>query len=204
MKDEVPPSPSTRTIVYFILHISSFILFLSSCAKQVEPRILADFNSGQQPNNVGGSYGPFMPNAEDPAQYCRVQYSLEQRSGDTGYALRLDYDIEDTKPAFNGFWMKLQNLDASAFNTLSLRVNGDRSGCTSRVMLELKNAREKSGVMVKDISSTPREYRIALSEFKDLTTLNGLTEFVIIFDDINATRKIGTLYVDDIMLMAAP
>lgn len=181
-------------------------LLAASCARTAPPPpptppvlVLADFNTGRAPNNVGGCYGAWMRDEEDPAQFCR----LSGISRDSGYVLRLDYDVEDSKPAFNGFWMKLQNLDASSYDDLVLSLGGDNeAGFTSLVKLELKSPLKTGSFKISGISPSMREFRVPLRHFQGLDTaaLSGLTEFGIVFADIEATRKTGTLYLDNIRL----
>jgi hypothetical protein len=65
-----------------------------------------------------------------------------------GYAIQMDYDVESPNPAYNGFWMKLNALDATSYNALMFYVKGDpQVGFSQRVKIELK-----------DSSNTPSPY----------------------------------------------
>lgn len=183
-------------------------LLTAACARTAAPPptppvlVLADFNTGRAPNNVGGCYGAWMRDEEDPAQFCRISGI----SRDSGFVLRLDYDVEDSKPAFNGFWMKLQNLDATPYDDLVLSLGGDdEAGFTSLVKLELKSPLKTGSCKITGIGPQMREFRVPLKQFLGLDTaaLSGLTEFGIVFADIEATRKTGTLYLDNIRLERA-
>ena len=183
---------------------------LMACGQSAPPTsapnllVLADFNSGTMPNNVGGPYGPFVPNEENPGVLCRVGYSTEHRRGLDGYALKLEYDVEDSQPAFSGFWMKLQNLDASAYDRVSIALKGDIAGGlpnhATRLKLELKSPTEAGQALVEGITSDWKVFTVPISEFKGLSDRSFLTEFVIVFDDRTVDRKTGIIYVEDIVL----
>ncbi|RMH56298.1 MAG: hypothetical protein D6679_09420 [Candidatus Hydrogenedentota bacterium] len=163
--------------------------------------VLADFDSARPPANIGGAYSVWMVDAEDTAQWCALGYSSDYASGGKGYALRLDYDVDDVKPAYNGFWLKLQNLDASEYDALSMKLAGDPRGCTKKIIVELKNPFQTGKYTVVGIDTYVREFRIPLGKFKGLTDFRSLTEMTIVFSDIGVTAKTGTLYVDDIRLL---
>lgn len=163
--------------------------------------LIDDFNSGQKPNALGGDYGAWNKDEADPTQKCVNSYDKINAYGGVGYGLRLDYDVDSPNPAYNGFWMKLQGLDASLYQELVFYVKGDaEKGNTPRIKLELKNSHEVGKYLLTGITPEWQQIRIPLTDFAGLTERNGMTEFVIVFDDLNSNPKVGTIYIDEITL----
>ncbi len=166
---------------------------------QAAPLAVADFDSGSKPNNLGGDFGSWDKDPNDQTQGCQISFDSTVKHGDAGYALKVDYDVESPNPAYNGFWMKLNNLDASQYKTMSFFVKGDsEKGFTSQFKIELKNKNEVGKYMVTGVTDQWQKISIPLDKFRGLNDRTGLTEFVVVFDDINATEKYGAIYIDDV------
>ena len=164
--------------------------------------VIADFNSGAKPNNIGGDFGCWIKDPNDPQQGCIESFDRADRFGNAGYALRMIYSVGSNKPAFGGLWMRLQNLDASKFDGLAFRVRGDaRMGYTSVFKVELKDALDQSShYYVRGISDRWQDIQIPLHDFQGMANLRRLKEFVIVFEDTSATAKKGVMYIDDVRL----
>ena len=165
-----------------------------------EVLVLADFNTGEKPNNLGGNFGAWNKDPSDPTQWCKESFDNATRHGDKGFAMKLNYSVDSPNPAYNGLWMMLPNLDASKYDTLSLWVKGDpQAGYTTVFKIEIKNAGKQVGrYYVSNVTDQWQQIIIPLSEFKGLVDRSSLTEFVIVFEDRMATSKKGIIYVDDI------
>lgn len=165
-----------------------------------EEIIVANFNSGEKPNNLGGNFGAWNKDPSDMTQWCKEVFDNVSRRGDTGFAMKLDYSVDSPNPAYNGFWMMLPNFDATKYDALNLWIKGDpKAGYTTVFKIELKNAARQVGrYYVSNVSDQWQEISIPLSEFKGLIDKSTLTEFVIVFEDRMASNKKGVLYVDDI------
>jgi len=158
-----------------------------------------DFNRGEKPNALGGDYGAWNKDESDPTQKCVNSYDKANAYGGVGYALRLDYDVDSPNPAYNGFWMKLQNANLTGYKNLVLYVKGDPTrGYTTQIKLELKNGKEVGKYTLKSITDQWQGFSIPLKDFVGLTDLSALTEFVVVFDDLTSTKKVGTIYLDEI------
>ena len=168
--------------------------------KAVEALVLADFDTGEKPNNVGGNFGSWNRDPSDLTQWCKEGFDNLTRHGEKGFAMRLNYSVDSPNPAYNGFWMMLPNLDASKYDTLNLWVKGDaQAGYTTVFKIEIKNAAKQVGrYYVSNVTDQWQQISIPLSEFKGLVDRATLTEFVIVFEDRMATNKKGTVYIDDI------
>lgn len=175
---------------------------VSEAPKPSEILMLADFDSGEKPNNVGGNFGAWNKDPSDQTQWCREGFDNVTRHGDKGFAMKLDYSVDSPNPAYNGFWMMLPNIDGSKYDILNMWVKGDSQvGYTTVFKIELKNAARQVGrYYVSNVSDQWQEVSIPLSDFKSLIDKTNLTEFVIVFEDRMATNKKGVIFVDDISL----
>lgn len=162
--------------------------------------MVADFNSGQKPNNIGGDFGAWIKDPNDPAQGCIESFDAKDRFGNKGYSLRLIYSVASKNPAFGGLWMRLQNLDATKFSAVAFRVRGDAGmGYTKTFKVELKDALDQSShTYVNNVTDQWQDVVIPLSQFEGMANARKLKEFVITFEDTTATAKQGVIYIDDI------
>ena len=162
--------------------------------------LVADFNTGEKPNNIGGDFGAWSKDPTDFSQGCSESFDSVNRYGSTGFSMKLDYSVDSKNPAYNGFWMFLQNFDASKYDNLALRVKGDgKIGYTTVFKVELKNASKQVGrYYVTNVTDAWQDIVIPLKDFKGITDLSNLSEFVIVFEDRIASNKKGVIYIDDI------
>lgn len=177
-----------------------FILCVSITAAYAGNLTVADFNSGGKPNNLGGDFGSWDKDPNDTTQKCTNHFDANNRYGDEGYALAIEYDVDSPNPAYNGFWMKLEDSDASRYEKLTFWIKGDAAaGFTNQIKLELKNESNEVGkYMVRDITPSWKEVVIPLSDFRGLKDKTKMKELVVVFDDDNSTQKVGKIYIDDI------
>jgi len=166
--------------------------------------VVADFDTGDKPNNIGGDFGSWDKDPNDETQFSNMSFEPDDMFADpTGYSVRLDYDVNSPNPAYNGFWMKLNSLDATSYNTLNFGLKGDAvKGYTKRVKIELKDANGSSPYIVSGITDEWQQFAIPFEKFRRIQDWSALTEFVLVFDDINSVPKEGTLYFDHVVLTA--
>jgi len=162
--------------------------------------LIADFNTGDKPSNIGGDFGAWNKDPADFTQGCTEAFDSANRHGDSGFAMKLEYSVDSKNPAYNGFWMALPNIDVSGYDNLSFWVKGDaKVGYTTVFKIELKNAGKQVGrYYVTNVTDKWQEVVIPLSEFKGLTDTSNLTEFVMVFEDRIASNKKGIIYIDDV------
>lgn len=162
--------------------------------------MVADFNSGAKPNNLGGDFGAWIKDPGDPMQGAVESFDAKDRYGAKGYALRLIYSVASKGPAYGGLWLRLQNLDASKFDTLRFRVRGDAGmGYTKVLKVEFKDALDQSShAYVRDLTDQWQDVAIPLSAFEGMANARKLKELVIVIEDTTATAKQGVLYFDDV------
>ena len=167
--------------------------------------VVADFDTGDKPNNLGGDFGVWDKDPNDDTQSISSSFVEDDALGNPGgFSLRLDYDVDSPNPAYNGFWMKLEGNDASSYNTLNFYVKGDSDkGFTKRIKIELKDETNKpSAYIVSGITSEWQKVSIPFEKFRRITDWSKMSEAVIVFDDINSNPKTGTIFVDQISFSA--
>ena len=171
----------------------------SAAQKSAEELVIADFDSGDKPSNLGSNFGAWNKDPSDATQWCKESFDNVTKHGDKGFSMKLDYSVASQNPAYNGFWMMLPNFDASKYDNLTLWVKGDaKEGFTTVFKVEVKNAAKQIGrFYISNVSDQWQEVVIPLSEFKGLTDRSNLTEVVIVFEDRMASNKKGVIYVDD-------
>lgn len=163
--------------------------------------VIADFNTGDKPNNIEGDFGAWNKDPDDDSQKTEMKFVTDDALGDsTGYSIRLDYDVESPNPAYNGFWMKLKGLNATPYNSLTFYVKGDaKTGFTKRVKIELKDKTNKpSAYIVSNITDAWQKVSIPFDKFRRIQDWTALSEFVLVFDDMNTNPKTGTIFIDQI------
>jgi len=171
-------------------------------SKPQEIFVIADFNSGEKPNKIGGDFGAWDKDPLDFTQTAFDSFISTIRHGNKGYCVQVMYDVISDNAAYNGFWMKLNELDASEYNNIHFWVKGDElRGYTQVFKLELKNSQgEIAKVYITGITDHWQEIVLPLSKFVQLSDFSSLSELVIVFEDRIATAKEGAIYIDDIYL----
>ena len=154
-------------MVRIIMHAAIALAMVIAVASPVsfaaeEPSkevVIADFDTGEKPNNIGGSFGAWDKDPADFSQGCSEAFDSVNKHGRKGFAMKLDYDVDSNNPAYNGFWMFLEDLDISKYDNLAFWVKGDpEEGYTTVFKLELKNAKKHVGrYYVTDIAGEWQE-----------------------------------------------
>lgn len=186
--------------------VTSLFLFPNLLTAQEEEAadeelVIADFDTGDKPNNIGGDFGSWDKDPNDETQFCQTTFETQDALGDEGgYALRLDYDVDSPNPAYNGFWMKLNGEDATPYNAVSFYVKGDaEKGFTKRVKIELKDmSNTASPYIVTGITDQWQKIAVPFEKFRRVSDWSAMNEFVVVFDDINSSPKTGAIYIDHI------
>lgn len=162
--------------------------------------LVDDFDDISKPNFLGGNFGAWDKDQGDTTQYCVDSFDGDIKNGATGYALKLDYDVDSPNPAYNGFWMDLNNADLRQYNALVFYAKGDENeGYTTQFKVELKGANGDIGrYLVTGVSSEWQKIVVPFRKVNGLTDWSAVSQFVVVFDDINATDKDGVLFLDDI------
>ena len=190
-----------KRLALIIFIVCGLMLWMTgpSLAKEL---MISDFDSGAKPSNVGGDFGSWDKDPTDFTQTCTETFDPIVKHGNSGFSMRIDYDVDSPNPAYNGFWGKLEGLDATGYNKLVLWVKGDEEkGFTKVFKVELKNNSGEVGrYYITGVTNDWTKIEIPLERMAGLTDLSSLSEFIIVFEDRIATQKEGTIYVDDIHL----
>ncbi len=147
-----------------------------------------------------GEFGAWSKDPSDDTQGCYDSFTPLIKRGTSGYALKIDYDVDSPNTAYNGIWFKLGNIDLSGYKYLALWVKGDeKKGFTKNFKIELKNAVGRRGTYyLTDIDKEWKQFVIPLEKFRGMTKFDNMEELVLVFEDWKVSAKEGTLYVDDI------
>lgn len=161
--------------------------------------LINDFDKKENFNNLGGAFGSWVVFYSDLNQHCRDEFSASERTGDKGFGLKLDYDVDSPYSAYNGFFTKLMGIDLTGYKYLVFSIKGDKNaGFTTRINLELKNKFQIGRIEVKGITDEWQRIVLPLGKFAGILSFGNMKEFVIVFSDLNATKKAGVVYIDDI------
>jgi len=189
------------TLALALLMVVGFGVATYAAAPASNELVIADFDTGDKPNNIGGDFGGWDKDPNDESQGTQMSFDTDDSQGDaSGYAIRLDYDVDSPNPAYNGFWMKLNGEDATAYNTLNFFVKGDaKTGYTKRFKIELKDMTNKpSAYIVSGVTDQWQKISIPFEKFRRIENWNSLNEIVFVFDDINSSPKTGSILLDQI------
>lgn len=184
----------------FFLALAFLVLTMpaSFAAKEL---MIADFDSGDKPNNLGGDFGAWDKDPNDDTQTCTISFDFgdDALGNPDGYSLELDYDVDSPNPAYNGFWTKLEGEDFTPYDTLNIYIKGDEAkGFTKRIKIELKDFQSSSPFILNGITSEWQKFQIPFEKFTRIKDWSSMNEFVIVFDDVHSSPKVGTIYIDQI------
>lgn len=188
-----------KTMIMVIILITT--LFMIAGQVLAATLIIADFDSGEKPNNIKGDFGSWNRDENDKTQSCVIDFNSGIKRGTKGFSLEIDYDVDSPNPAYNGLWMNLENQNATQYDKLAFWIKGDeKAGFSPKIKLELKNSKGEIGTYaLTSISKEWQQVSIPLKQFAGLTDLTSMKEFVIVFDDTTCVgHQRGTIYIDDI------
>jgi len=187
-----------RNLAIVVVVLAAVLMFTG--LSHAEELVIADFDSGSKPCNIGGDFGAWDRDPADFSQGCSDIFDSVVKAGKKGFSMKLDYDVDSTNPAYNGFWLKLNGLDASAYKNVSFDVKGDPEvGYTTVFKVELKNDSGEVGKFyVTGVDDAWQTVSIPIRNFAGIVSLKGLTEFIVVFEDRMATNKDGIIYIDNL------
>lgn len=162
--------------------------------------LIADFDSGKKPNNIGADFGGWGKDPKDKTQYSRESFDKKNSRVEGGYCMKIAYDVDSPNAAFGGFWMKMNDTDASDHKNLIFWAKADtEKDCTATFKVELKNATETGSLYVEGLTKEWKKFEVPMDEL-GLTDVATLREFVIVFEDNVSNPKEGILYIDDVSI----
>ncbi len=161
--------------------------------------LISDFNKRENLNNLSGPFGSWNIFYSDTNQYCKDEFTGLEKIGDEGYGLKLTYDVDSPFSAYNGFFTNLMGIDISDYKYLVFFIKGDKNaGFTNKLNVELKNKFQTGKMTIEGITDEWKKMVLPLGRFAGISDFKSMKEFVIVFSDINVTKKEGIIYIDDI------
>lgn len=184
--------------IFFAVFIVSWIFFLKSAGAEYVS--VDTFDDQAKPNNLGGDYGVWKINWEDPHQDCQMSYDRFEKVDKWGMALKIAYDVDSDAKAECGFFTVLgRGTDLRNYDRLIFYVKGDaKEGFTTQVEIEISSSVQTSVYLVTCISAEWQKKTIMLDNFKDIKDWSDINRVSLIIKDTTATEKKGVLYIDDI------
>jgi hypothetical protein len=170
------------------------------------PLVVADFDSCDGINNLGGEMGA----AYDPAAPDRLIEAYVPVEG-RGCVVRLEYAIPT---GWSAFWLKLLEADLRPYNRLSFDVKFEGqidAGTDMAIKVELKRGCHSQGCdevwiqYVPDITTAWQKRTINLADFASVIDqappppLTAVEELVFTFENGRISHS-GTVYLDNIIL----
>lgn len=186
--------------------------------------VIDDFErDSDAPNALGGGTGSWNLNESDlNNSYCDEDIAaMDGVDGKKSKVLKLAYAVDSDVPSQNGFWMRLNNFDATYYDHLMFDVKGDpEAGFTDRFKIEIKKCKEgpckgSGEEMIKgayEVLVRPdwQTVRIPLNKMTGLINFSDpkawedaaisrrdLFELVVVFQDRHVSEKRGVLYFDN-------
>lgn len=161
--------------------------------------LVDDFSRKDNYNNLNGPMGSWNIFYSDNNQFCKDEFTDSERVGESGYSLKLTYDVDSPFSAYNGFFTNLMGIDISEYKYLVFYIKGDKkAGFTDTINIELKNKNLVGRAMVKGITDEWKKMVVPLTDFVGISDFKSMKEFVIVFSDISVSKKEGVIYLDDI------
>lgn len=188
--------------IVLLFAVLIFFAFNFEVNSQTKVLVVADFDKGKKPTNLGEDFGTWDKDASDLTQSCKMSFAKDDALGlANGKSLQLDYDVDSPNPAYNGFWVKISKAQTAEFDTLSFYLKGDSSkGFTSKIRIELKDKkRGKATFLVENITDKWQKISLTLDKRSfDQNQSKPFEEFVIVFDDALSRPKTGRMLIDQI------
>lgn len=170
--------------------------------------LVDNFDSGKEMNNLGGKIGLWKLDANGPYQGCAPEYDAETKISESGYGLKLTYDVDTKGRAFCAYTQDLGNKDLRRFNCLSFYIKGDaEKGFTRRLKIELWDSNDVEIIyFVQGISDRWQKIVIPFDEFKGiLSRWDSVRKLAFVFENppdfyksMGITDKKGVIYLDDL------
>jgi hypothetical protein len=190
------------TMLFSMIYVNAVSYKTTDAFTTTAPFVLFDFDDRQPMSTVSGQSGIFDFDPNDAEAYCRVGFIKDEDLHKTGYHMRVSYDVNSSKPSFNGWWTKLNGADLSKCDALSITIKGDpEKGFSDFFKIELKDKERKIEYIVEDVTDKWKQIVIPFTDFDgDIASMDWkkMNEFVIVFEDWRLKTKEGRYIIDDI------
>lgn len=189
--------------IFSLLFIGIIFIFSSYSIGQAERLMIANFDRCEKPNLIGGDFGGWNKTEWDRSQFCTISFDRSENVyGDKGCSLQLDYDVDSSNSAYNGFWMRLEKIDLTQYDKFIFHVKGDPDfGYTTKMKVEIKSiAGDWARFSIEGITDKWQRVVLPLDKIKLDGDFSQGYEFTIVFEDIVATQKEGRIYIDQVYI----
>lgn len=158
--------------------------------------VIDDFESREYINLFGGASGAWEKDPSDQDEFCRADFVQTEINKNKTTALHLFYKV--TPSDYNGYYSKLNGIDATSYKYLELYLKSD-SEKLSTFKIELKNSLDEAGYYyVTGIEKDWISIKIPLSGFTGINSFNKLKELIFTFEGDKLGNSEGGLFVDNI------
>jgi hypothetical protein len=97
---------------------------------------------------------------------CVIMFDSSVNRNETGCSMKIRYNVKK-KGAYNGAWIKLDNLDLRYYKNLVFWIKGDgKEGYTTKFKIELKSPKGRGEYVVRDATNSWKKITVSLNEFK--------------------------------------
>ena len=171
-----------------------------------ERLVVHDFDRPGIQDNLGGNAATWNLNPTDSRSGCTYSLDAQVKRGTEGNSLHLDYRLNPNKSSQNGFWMRLNGLDARDYDHLELWIKGDpKQGFAESLKIEVQQPKPdspgqslKGSYVIRGITSEWQRFRIPLNMLTGIETWKDLDVLVIAFHSRREKVTHGAVFVDDI------
>ncbi|MBP9854127.1 MAG: hypothetical protein KBD53_04585 [Candidatus Omnitrophica bacterium] len=122
-----------------------------------------------------------------------VIYSLHQGP------LRFGYDFKASASPVETFVLTIPSMDISRYGSLEFTMRGKEEGVPGTVKVVINNRyNESSYFYIQGVDLNWRQYRIPLSEFKQITDWTSITNISFVLESWNVDNKKGVVLIDSL------
>jgi preprotein translocase subunit SecF len=114
--------------------------------------------------------------------------------------VKINFNLDSAKK--QAYSIGLNKLDLNKFKALSFSVKKANYRNNISLRVEFANAfKEKSEVYVKGVPDKWQEYKIGLSDFKNISDWSDMLDLSFVIEEWNTAEKGGVIYIDNIGLL---
>lgn len=113
--------------------------------------------------------------------------------------VRIEYNFADHFPPVKQFALTVPEMDASGYLNLTFALRAREEGSPGIVKIVIRNRRnEISSVYVKEVDLQWQDYKLRLSDFKEITDWSCLTEISFVLESWNVADAKGVIMIEDV------
>lgn len=128
------------------------------------------------------------------------RYSLDISTGNEFIKIKYNFALRGTKK--EGYTLTLADLNAEGFSALQFKARSLKKNESIKLKVELENSlKEKSFIYINGLTDSWNKFSIAMTDFKEITQWDGLTQVSFIVEEWNVVEKDDCVYIDEIRLI---